>query len=65
MNMKFPKKLNDYIHFINIIYGGIMNKSGIIECIMANSVAYANGLLGRNIFSKAEKHYVNLMKNNS
>jgi hypothetical protein len=63
--MKPPKKLNDYIHFLNIIYGGIMDKNGIIECIMANSVGYANGLIGRTTFLKAEKHYVNLLKNNS
>jgi hypothetical protein len=63
--MKPPKKLNDYIHFVTIIYGGIMDKNGIIECIMANSVAYANGLIGRPTFLKAEKHYVNLLKNNS
>ncbi len=63
--MKPPKKLNDYIHFVTIIYGGIMDKNGIIECIMANSVAYANGLIGRHTFLKAEKHYVNLLKNNS
>ena len=63
--MKPPKKLNDYIHFVTIIYGGIMDKNGIIECIMANSVAYANGLVGRTTFLKAEKHYVNLLKNNS
>ncbi len=60
--MKFPKKLNEYIHFITIIYGGIMDKNGIIECIMANSVAYANGLVSRTTFLKAEKHYVELLK---
>lgn len=60
--MKFPKKLNDYIHFLNIIYGGVMDKKGIIECIMANSVGYANGLVSRSTFLKTEKHYVNLLK---
>jgi hypothetical protein len=62
MNMKAPKKLSDYIHFITIIYGGVMNRTGIIECIMANSVGYANGLIGRNTFLKAENHFVNLLK---
>jgi hypothetical protein len=61
-DMKPPKPLNQYIHFITIIYGGVMNKEGIIECIMANSVGYANGLIGRNTFLKAEKHFVTLLK---
>jgi hypothetical protein len=60
--MKTPKPLNEYIHFITIIYGGIMDKNGIIECILANSVGYANGLIGRNTFLKTEKHFVNLLK---
>jgi hypothetical protein len=60
--MKAPKKLSDYIHFITIIYGGVMNKNGIIECIMANSVGYANGLVSRNTFLKAEKHWVEMLK---
>ena len=60
--MKAPKKLNDYIHFITIIYGGIMDKNGIIECIMANSIGYANGLVGRNTFLKSEKYWVELLK---
>ena len=58
-----PKKLNDYIHFLNIIYGGIMDRNGIIECIMANSVGYANGLVSRPTFLKVERHYVELLKN--
>ena len=61
--MKPPKNLTQYIHFLTIIYGGRMDKNGIIECIMANSVGYANGLIGRNTFLKAEKHFVNLLKN--
>lgn len=61
--MKPPKPLNEYIHFITIIYGGVMNKEGIIECIMANSVGYANGLIGRTTFLKAEKHWVEMLKN--
>ena len=60
--MKPPKKLDAYIHFLNIIYGGRMDKNGIIECTMANSAGYANGLIGRNTFLGAEKHYVNLLK---
>jgi hypothetical protein len=62
MNMKAPKKLSDYIHFITIIYGGVMNKEGIIECIMANSVGYANGLVSKNTFLKAERHWVEMLK---
>ena len=62
--MKPPKPLNEYIHFITIIYGGVMNQAGIVECIMANSVGYANGLISRNTYLKAEKHFVNLLKNN-
>jgi tetrahydromethanopterin S-methyltransferase subunit F len=41
-----------------------MNQAGIVECIMANSIGYANGLIGRNTYLKAEKHFVNLLKNN-
>ena len=62
--MRPPKKLSDYIHFITIIYGGVMNQAGIVEFIMANSIGYANGLIGRNTYLKAEKHFVNLLKNN-
>jgi hypothetical protein len=61
-DMKPPKKISQYIHFLTIIYGGRMDKNGIIECIMANSVAHANGLIGRGTFLKAEKHFVNLLK---
>lgn len=61
--MRPPKRYSDYVHFITIIYGGIMNRNGIIECIMANSVGYANGLIGRGTYLKAEKYFVNLLKN--
>jgi hypothetical protein len=61
--MKAPKKLNDYIHFITIIYGGIMDKNGIVECIIANSVGYANNLVSRTTYKATEKHFVNLLKN--
>lgn len=61
--MNYPKKLNDYIHFITIIYGGTMHKEGIVECIMANTIGYANGLVSRNTYRGAEKHFVNLLKN--
>lgn len=61
--MKYPKKLNDYIHFITIIYGGRMEKNGIIECIMANTLAYANEFVSRKTYREAEKHFVNLLKN--
>lgn len=61
--MKYPKKLNDYIHFITIIYGGRMEKNGIIECIMANTLAYANEFVSCKTYREAEKHFVNLLKN--
>ena len=57
-----PKPLSQYIHFLNIIYGGRMDKNGIIECIMANSIGYANGLIDKKTYLKAEKHYVGLLK---
>lgn len=60
--MKPPKPFSQYIHFLNIIYGGVMDKNGIIECIMANSVGYANGLVSRPTFLKVERHYVELLK---
>jgi hypothetical protein len=62
--MKPPKQLAQYIHFLTIIYGGRMDKNGIIECIMANSLGYANDLIGKGTYLKAEKHFVNLLKNN-
>ena len=61
--MKHPKKLSDYIHFITIIYGGIMNRNGVIDCIIANSLAYANGMVTRNTYLKAEKHFEKILKN--
>jgi len=60
--MKPPKPFSQYIHFLNIIYGGVMDKNGIIECIMANSIGYANGLIGKKTYLKAEKYYVGLLK---
>ena len=63
VRMKYPKKLNEYVHFITIIYGGTMRKEGIIECIMANTLAYANGFVSRTTYRGAEKHFVNLLKN--
>lgn len=61
-NMKPPKKYSAYIHFINIIYGGRMDKNGIIECIMANSLAYANNYIGKTTYTKAEKYWVDMLK---
>jgi hypothetical protein len=61
--MNYPKKLNEYVHFITIIYGGTMRKEGIIECIMANTLAYANEFVSRTTYRGAEKHFVNLLKN--
>ena len=61
--MNYPKKLNDYIHFITIIYGGTMRKEGIVECIMANTLAYANRFVSRTTYRGDEKHFVNLLKN--
>jgi hypothetical protein len=40
-----------------------MRKEGIIECIMANTIGYANGLVSRTTYRGAEKHFVNLLKN--
>lgn len=62
--MKPPKKLHDYVHFITIIYGGVMNMDGIVKCIAANKVSYNNGLIGENAFRKAEKYFINLLYNN-
>lgn len=62
--MKPPKKLHNYIHFITIIFGGVMNRDGIVECIAANKVYSANGVIGENTFRKAEKHFINLLYNN-
>jgi hypothetical protein len=61
--MKYPKKLNEYIHFVTIIYGGIMERNGVVECIIANTLAYENGLVSRINYTKAERHFVNLLKN--
>ena len=55
-------KLSNYIGFLNNVYGGSMDKAGIVECIMANSVGYANGLIGRPLFLATEKHYVGMLK---
>jgi hypothetical protein len=61
--MKYPKKLNEYIHFVTIIYGGIMERNGVVECIIANTLAYENGLVSRINYTKAERYFVNLLKN--
>lgn len=60
--MRPPKPLNEYIHFLTIIYGGRMDKNGIVDCIIANSVGYANDLVDRSTYLKAEKHFVKLLK---
>lgn len=62
--MKPPKKLHDYVHFIEIIYGGTMDRNGIVECIAANIVFYKNGFVGRNTFRKVEKHFIDLLHYN-
>jgi len=40
-----------------------MDKNGIVECIIANSVGYANNLVSRTTYKATEKHFVNLLKN--
>jgi hypothetical protein len=64
MKIAPPKKLNDYIHYLKIIYGGTMDRTGLVECIAANIVAYKTGWIGKNNYLKTSRHFIDLLHHN-